>query len=141
MTEFAFVNEQSAHDSRSHAMREHWKQRKRSKSMHIQTTAASSSRKSPVLLRPLPVRSGTSAAAGSSSKRPSFSTSPKKNPTSVEIAGIPAQALSAMNLALGSCRLDPFDKFPVKLTAQHHKLLLHCKYPKKLHLQLFVQLC
>lgn len=46
---------------------------------------------------------------------------------SAHLEGIPAQALSGMNLALGSCRLDPFDKFPVKLTTQHHKLLLHCK--------------
>ncbi|KAJ3518215.1 hypothetical protein NM208_g14598 [Fusarium decemcellulare] len=39
--------------------------------------------------------------------------------------GIPGQAISGMNLALGSSRLDPFDRFPIKLTSQHHKLLHH----------------
>ncbi|KAI8713776.1 hypothetical protein NCS52_01223200 [Fusarium sp. LHS14.1] len=37
--------------------------------------------------------------------------------------GVPGQAMSGMNLALGSARLDPFDQFPVQLTTQHHKLL------------------
>ncbi|RMJ15815.1 hypothetical protein CDV36_004514 [Fusarium kuroshium] len=39
--------------------------------------------------------------------------------------GLPGQAMSGMNLALGSARLDPFDQFPVQLTTQHHRLLHH----------------
>ncbi|KAJ9138402.1 Tachykinin family protein [Pleurostoma richardsiae] len=39
--------------------------------------------------------------------------------------GIPAQVLAGVNRALACSRLDPFDMFPVKLTAQHHRLLHH----------------
>jgi len=42
--------------------------------------------------------------------------------------GIPTQILTGVNRALACSQLDPFDKFPVKLTAQHHKLLHHCMY-------------
>ncbi|CAK7226625.1 hypothetical protein SCUCBS95973_006265 [Sporothrix curviconia] len=41
------------------------------------------------------------------------------------LGGIPTQALTGMEHALGAGRLDPFDMFPVTLTAQHHKLLHH----------------
>ena len=44
------------------------------------------------------------------------------------LGGIPTQALTGMEHALGAGRLDPFDMFPVTLTAQHHKLLHHCAY-------------
>jgi len=43
--------------------------------------------------------------------------------------GIPAQVLAGVNRALACSRLDPFDMFPVKLTAQHHRLLHHCELP------------
>lgn len=41
------------------------------------------------------------------------------------LEGIPAQALSGMNIALGSGHLDPFDRFPIRLTSKHHRLLHH----------------
>ncbi|CAK7237835.1 catalase A [Sporothrix eucalyptigena] len=41
------------------------------------------------------------------------------------LGGIPMQALTGMEHALGGSRIDPFDIFPVTLTAQHHKLLHH----------------
>ncbi len=134
---FAFVNDQSPHDSRSHAMREHWKKRRKTKSTDLQSSSSSSS----AFSTPLPLlprvkqsnsisNSGTAHASGggSSSKRRSTSKSPKKATSSLNEPGIPAQAFSGLNLALGACRLDPFDQFPVKLTAQHHKLLLHCEH-------------
>lgn len=46
--------------------------------------------------------------------------------------GVPGHAMSRMNLALGSARLDPFDQFPIHLTSQHHRLLHHCEYCKTL---------
>ncbi|EFX01755.1 peroxisomal catalase [Grosmannia clavigera kw1407] len=39
--------------------------------------------------------------------------------------GIPTQLLTGLNHALAGCQLDPFDMFPVRLTAQHHRLLHH----------------
>lgn len=48
--------------------------------------------------------------------------------------GIRAQVLAGLNYALSSSRLDPFEVFPVLLTATHHKLIHHCtvllQYPK-----------
>jgi hypothetical protein len=41
--------------------------------------------------------------------------------------GIASQALTGMNHALATVSLDPFDTFPVNLTARHHELLHHCK--------------
>ncbi len=43
-----------------------------------------------------------------------------------ERRGVPGQALMGLNHALACSRLDPFDMFPITLTAQHHKLLHHC---------------
>ncbi|EGX89479.1 hypothetical protein CCM_07731 [Cordyceps militaris CM01] len=131
-TTFAFVNDQTPQDSRSHAMREYWKQRRRTKSVDAGSSSRSAAAAAgsqanmppvpPLTLRP--GRGGTaSASSGSgSSRRPTTSRSPKK--VAIE-PGISAQVLSGMNLALGNCRLDPFDQFPIKLTAQHHKLILH----------------
>ncbi|XWX00045.1 hypothetical protein V2A60_008061 [Cordyceps javanica] len=132
-TTFAFVNDQSPHDSRSHAMREHWKKRRQKKSADLPSSSSSSALSTPLPLQPR-VKQGSSISSGGGgggsspgggSKRRSTSKSPKKIESSWDEPGIPAQALSGLNLALGACRLDPFDQFPVKLTAQHHKLLLH----------------
>ncbi|KAK8150711.1 hypothetical protein G3M48_009601 [Beauveria asiatica] len=111
-TKFAFVNEQSRQDSRSHAMREYWKQRRRPKSVDVGSSSSQSSSSS-----------GTTTRA--SSRKSASSRFPKKAPEPRKEPGIPTQVLSGMNMALGNCRLDPFDQFPVKLTAQHHKLIMH----------------
>lgn len=153
---FAFVNDQNAHDSRSHAMREHWKKRRRTKSLDVQSLPRSSylSTSSPV--HPLlPASSsnsssnqstarasGSGGGSGSSSNNRKYgaSKSSKKVIGPSKELGFPAQALAGVNLALGSCRLDPFDQFPVKLTAQHHKLLLHCRpseFPSHLTVSFF----
>ncbi|KAK9369429.1 hypothetical protein V1509DRAFT_563093 [Lipomyces kononenkoae] len=42
-----------------------------------------------------------------------------------DMAGLPFQALTGMNYALAGARVDPFDMCPVKLTSQHQKLLHH----------------
>ncbi|KAM3511226.1 hypothetical protein MY11210_005095 [Beauveria gryllotalpidicola] len=131
-TKFAFVNEQSRQDSRSHAMREYWKQRRRAKSVDVGSSSSSSSTLANpgAALRPLTLRPGQSTSSSgtttrASSRKSASSRSPKKVPEPPKEPGIPTQVLSGMNMALGSCRLDPFDQFPVKLTAQHHKLIMH----------------
>ncbi|KAM0664467.1 hypothetical protein ACQRIT_001633 [Beauveria bassiana] len=132
-TKFAFVNEQSRQDSRSHAMREYWKQRRRPKSVDVGSSSSSSpSLANPgAALRPLTLRSGQSCSSSgttsrASSRKSASSRSPKRAPEPPkEPPGIPTQVLSGMNMVLGNCRLDPFDQFPVKLTAQHHKLMMH----------------
>lgn len=43
--------------------------------------------------------------------------------------GVPTQVLTGIDHALANSRLDPFEMFPVDLTAQHHKLLHHCAFP------------
>ncbi|KAM3458767.1 hypothetical protein NHJ6243_007296 [Beauveria neobassiana] len=132
-TKFAFVNEQSRQDSRSHAMREYWKQRRRPKSVDVgSSSSSSSSLANPgAALRPLTLRSGQTCSSSSgttsraSSRKSASSRSPKRAPEPPKEPGIPTQVLSGMNMVLGNCRLDPFDQFPVKLTAQHHKLMMH----------------
>lgn len=44
----------------------------------------------------------------------------------VHAPGIPLQALAGLNCALSTSQADPFDVLPIKLTAQHQKLLHHC---------------
>lgn len=135
-TEFAFVTDQSPHDVRSHAMREHWKQRRRRKSLQHR---ASQQWSQPILAKsdsvaqvsaPTPAVSPTkttdSKACNGYIQNDVINHSHERRVSNI-LDGIPAQVLSGMNLALGSSRLDPFDKFPIKLTAQHHKLLHHCK--------------
>lgn len=120
--EFTFVTDQNQHSARSHAMREHWKQRR-------QRLSEEKKRKDERQPRPiLPSRqSGSSHSRATSHSQHSLGNYPNPTPAAAPtVDGIPAQALSGMNLALGCGRLDPFDRFPVKLTTQHHKLLHHC---------------
>ncbi|KAM3549793.1 hypothetical protein ARSEF4850_008664 [Beauveria asiatica] len=119
-TKFAFVNEQSRQDSRSHAMREYWKQRRSSSSL-----ANPGATLHHLTLRPGQSSSSSGTTTRASSRKSASSRSPKKAPEPPKEPGIPTQVLSGMNMALRNCRLDPFDQFPVKLTAQHHKLIMH----------------
>ncbi|KID72858.1 uncharacterized protein G6M90_00g004080 [Metarhizium brunneum] len=148
-TNFTFVTSQGQHGVRSHAMREYWKQRRRKLS---EKKANEAGHKPYLPIRPRKKNSGHVAGASpsrsqsqsqsrsrsqSSSASPGHSSPPsrtKRSPSgprskakqpSVALGSIQSQALSGMNRALGSSRLDPFDKFPVKLTAQHHRLLHH----------------
>lgn len=132
-TRFAFVADQNPRDLRSHAMREHWKHRRRQKSEQTRR----SQQYQPILAKTEPHQPKSAAApalSGTSSVEPCIDETSQNNinrshsrRVSDLIEGIPTQVLSGMNLALSNSRLDPFDRFPVKLTAQHHKLLYHCK--------------
>ncbi|KAF4436401.1 glucose-methanol-choline (gmc) oxidoreductase [Fusarium austroafricanum] len=134
-TEYAFVSQQQ-HGDRSHAMREHWKQRRHKKDLEKRHRVER-------LRRPLLPTPSTSTSTGEASDSVTSTDNSDKgtssaggawsNPTMLAtdmemenmMNGIPGQAISGMNLALGSSRLDPFDKFPIKLTSQHHMLLHH----------------
>ncbi|KAJ3457006.1 hypothetical protein MRS44_014147 [Fusarium solani] len=130
--EYAFVAPHQ-HGARSHAMREHWRQRRHKKDL------AKRQREN----RPQHVLLPTPSTSEATDSQPSTETT-ETNPDSTVLAGggmfdpimfgndmdsmmngVPGQAMSGMNLALGSARLDPFDQFPVELTSQHHKLLHH----------------
>ncbi|KAM0553319.1 hypothetical protein ACHAPJ_007332 [Fusarium lateritium] len=132
--EYAFVTHHQ-HGARSHAMREHWKQRRRK----IDSEKKRREKRPQHALLPTP---STSTAAQSESSASTSEASSDRTASAggamFDIAtfnadmerrmnGVPGQAISGMNLALGSSRLDPFDRFPIKLTSQHHMLLHHCK--------------
>ncbi|PHH61803.1 hypothetical protein CDD81_7967 [Ophiocordyceps australis] len=123
--QYVFVSEQDQRSTRSHAMREHWKQRRRGLENRRQK------RRSPTVRRLMP--SGTSSGSSTPRATPASDRMRYINeeqelrlgtpPTALD--GIPLQLLSGMNHALSCSRLDPFDMFPVKLTPEHHKLLHH----------------
>lgn len=149
--DITFVTEENRDGVRSHAMREHWKRRR-----HILTSHGNKrSQRTPRQILPNPggiYSEGTPSAPNSissatvssqpsdgstdslpaiASDMPTYPNTLPDEDRSAIIDGIPSQALSGMNLALSCSRLDPFDKFPIKLTVQHHKLLHHCKPSKK----------
>lgn len=153
-TEFTFVLEQNQSGIRSHAMREYWKRRhERSRSRE---TASSIPYRPRPLLPNLQTHSQSSSSATSSSSSQPNASAPQQHygqsvfgaanyagqeepmasiledTTAPAIAGIPAQVLTGVDHALACSRLDPFDMFPVTLTAEHHKLLHHCKCIKLL---------
>ncbi|KAJ6789464.1 hypothetical protein PWT90_00265 [Aphanocladium album] len=150
--EFVFVSEQDQGSVRSHAMREHWKQRHHSRELKRRKSLSNSQR----TLRPIPRRRGSESITASHCRSASSSSgSPTKPSTPLAIAtstkhgqvsvsgilggfctalhsgsmlndvGIPAQLLGGVNRALACSQLDPFDCFPVRLTSEHHKLLHH----------------
>ncbi|OAA57506.1 peroxisomal catalase [Niveomyces insectorum RCEF 264] len=157
--EFAFVDGQSPVGTRSHAMREYWKKKKRRKTAqhardeampHPSSASMSSSPRthysSSHLSSPTRLRAGHGNMPASfpqqqqrrrhhqhqpqqwPSRPPPDAAAwgrPESRPLITPDMGIPAQALTGVNHALAGCRLDPFDMFPVKLTAEHHKLLHH----------------
>ncbi|KAI1430182.1 tachykinin family protein [Xylaria sp. FL1777] len=143
---YTFVTEDNSREGRSHVIRAHWRQRRQR--MEMQRREREEQEQRP--LRPiLPGLGSSSDDAGTSQVPPtsephlhahetveeevaeSPDESPRDSPvppSGIPLAvleGIPAQALSKMNLALGSSRLDPFDRFPVRLTSKHHRLLHH----------------
>ncbi|KAI0815961.1 tachykinin family protein [Xylaria sp. FL0064] len=144
---YTFVTEDNRGEGRSHAIRAHWRQRRQR--MEMQRREREEQEQRP-LRAILPGPGSTSDDAGPS-QIPSTSgpqvqhsretleedvvdspggspRDPPVPPSGISpelLEGIPAQALSRMNLALGSSRLDPFDRFPVKLTSKHHRLLHH----------------
>ncbi|KAJ3497514.1 hypothetical protein NLG97_g1844 [Lecanicillium saksenae] len=150
--EFVFVSEQDQGSVRSHAMREHWKQRHHSRELKRRKSLSHAPRP----LRPISGRRGSESTTASCRRSMSSSFgSPTKPSTPPGIAasikhgqvsgsgilggigtsfhsgailssvGIPAQLLEGVNRALACSQLDPFDCFPVRLTSEHHKLLHH----------------
>ncbi|RYC62750.1 hypothetical protein CHU98_g3477 [Xylaria longipes] len=143
---YTFVTEDNSRESRSHAIRAHWRQRRQR--MEIQRREREEQEQRP--LRTILPDAGASSndseapqiplvletllylpanpdddAADSPDEDPRDSPAlPGEIPSHI-LEGIPAQALSGMNLALGSSRLDPFDRFPVRLASKHHRLLHH----------------
>lgn len=141
---YAFVTGDNSREGRSHAIRAHWRQRRQRLELQRRQREEQGQR---------PLRAILSAPSNPSSndEGPRISLSPEallpfqqgfgggavdenvrdspmvmNEPPAQILDGIPAQVLSGMNLALGSSRLDPFDRFPVQLTSQHHKLFHHC---------------
>ncbi|KAI0543024.1 tachykinin family protein [Xylaria digitata] len=140
---YTFVTEDNAREGRSHAIRAHWRQRRQRMEMQRREREEQEQRPPRAILPGI----GSSSDDAGTSQRPQLpesqphsretfdeeaADSPGENPIdpSSEIPsgileGIPEQALSKMNIALGSSRLDPFDRFPVQLTPKHHRLLHH----------------
>ena len=140
--EFAFVSDSNQDGTRSHAMREHWKQRRKRLSMMKQRDEEalarprkllpSSSENSAIEQSSASISRKHSSAVTSHSSGSDLGLSPGHQPRPPSpLGGIPSQALGGMNMALGCGRLDPFDAFPVKLSPQHHQLLHHCKFDIK----------
>ncbi|KAL1989037.1 hypothetical protein VTN96DRAFT_5800 [Rasamsonia emersonii] len=154
---FTFVTQQDDSRARSHAMRESWRKRKQQKLLQqSQSRSLPSSRRlvpkpaaaaateqqedvsrthtvsdpstvsttaddhQSQALTPMQWSADESATAshGDSSHPDEHRQQP---------LGVAAQALTGMNHALAAVSLDPFDTFPVRLTARHHELLHHCK--------------
>ncbi|KAF7585567.1 hypothetical protein BBP40_010649 [Aspergillus hancockii] len=137
---FAFVTEGTLAEARSHAMREHWRQRQRRKQKSEDRRTQRKilpHRSSGEESKPKPDRVPGSVVEyhniedvyllhqhGTTHIKTSTSGHGNEGVTS-EVQGVPTQALAGLNHALASSRLDPFDMFPVELTSQHHKLLHH----------------
>ena len=150
--EFVFVSEQDQSSVRSHAMREHWKQRhhsrelKRRKSLsqvhrplrpntgHKSSGSISATSRTSHSSSASPTKPSTPPTAGAASKGAQNSASgilgglfsALGSGVMLNGGGIPAQLLEGVNRALACSQLDPFDAFPVRLTSEHHKLLHHC---------------
>ncbi|KAJ6440139.1 tachykinin family protein [Purpureocillium lavendulum] len=160
--QYVFVSGQDPRSMRSHAMREHWKQRRLSLETNKRKSAAlthrqllpkhrtrkrpTSSSSSTSTIKEPPTTTMTSSdsdavppaealtttvkheAPGTALERSAGSSSRSSARGLSEDAfvdGIPTQIYAAMDRALTGARFDPFDTFPVRLTAQHHKLLHH----------------
>ncbi|KAB8238030.1 uncharacterized protein BDW43DRAFT_262897 [Aspergillus alliaceus] len=138
---FAFVTEGTLAEARSHAMREHWRQRQRRKQKFEDRR---SQRKILPQTSASPRDSKTKSDSASESVVEYHNTEDvyllhQRSSTRIktrqanygngnitgEGLGVPTQALTGLNHALASSRLDPFEMFPVQLTSKQHKLLHH----------------
>ncbi|KAF5554082.1 tachykinin family [Fusarium napiforme] len=127
--EFAFVqHESNKRELRSHAMREHWKNRRQTMNEEKQKRQ----KRTQHTLLPTPTTQSTLSDENSESSSSVLNTNASSetalvpnNERQSELEGIPTQILSGVNLALGSSRLDPFEQLPMKLSVTHHKLLHH----------------
>ncbi|KAF5716024.1 hypothetical protein FGLOB1_2801 [Fusarium globosum] len=126
---FAFVeHESNKRELRSHAMREHWKNRRQTMNEEKQKRQ----KRTQHTLLPTPTTQSTMSDENSESSSSVLNTNASSDAALVpkselqsDLEGIPHQILSGVNLALGSSRLDPFEQLPMKLSVTHHKLLHH----------------
>ncbi|KAJ8131730.1 hypothetical protein O1611_g1896 [Lasiodiplodia mahajangana] len=143
---YIFVTGDNTRDGRSHAIRAHWRQR-RQRTERQRREREEQEQRPPRTIMPGPGgplnEGGPSRiqslpgpqphihevsdedVADSPDDSPGGSPAPAGDIPAAILEGIPGQALSGMNLALGSSRLDPFDRFPVRFTSKHHRLLHH----------------
>lgn len=140
-TQFTFVCENTQSTARSHAMREHWRERKERQRVH------KSIRVTPVLLPKATRTTDTTNKAHKIDGRVDLTqlARPHKPDTDTghddvqcvvahhdnvqndsPLNAIASELLAGINQVLSPSRLDPFDTFPVRLTSDHHKLLYHC---------------
>ncbi|KAJ5620224.1 hypothetical protein N7510_004208 [Penicillium lagena] len=119
--QFAFVNANSQSESRSHAMREHWKQRNRRK----QETKSHHRRASRKLL-PRSERNGDASHRqdNTTDSSPGWLKDQSGDNREKDL-NVAAQLLCGVTRALSTSRPDPFQTCPVRLTSQHQKLLHH----------------
>lgn len=128
---FAFVeHESNKRELRSHAMREHWKNRRQTMNEEKQKRQ----KRTQHTLLPTPTTQSTMSDENSESSSSVLNTNASSDAALVpkselqsDLEGVPHQILSGVNLALGSSRLDPFEQLPMKLSVTHHKLLHHCE--------------
>lgn len=136
---FAFVTETGQSNARSHAMREHWRERhRRNNSTKARRTqpnilpnisSATDQGKSlnEKLTQKRSSRSPGSQGSGRQCSESSSSGTDQELYDRIELLGVSSQLLCGLGRALSTSALDPFQTFPVKLTSQHHKLLHHCE--------------
>lgn len=133
-TRFQFVLGRSQPGIRSHAMRQFWRRRQRTNE-----DLSHPIRNNPSTLRTLLPKSNQ---ARSQKELEDFQQQLSAQQGDQDVAetgdldtetkekiGIPAQVLSGIELAFASVDWSPFKESPVTMTAEHHKLLYHCKSP------------
>ncbi|KAF5989662.1 hypothetical protein FBULB1_665 [Fusarium bulbicola] len=127
--EFAFVeHESNKKELRSHAMREHWKNRRQTMNEEKQKRQ----KRTQHTLLPTPTTQSTMSDENSESSSSALNSNASSvtalipnNERQPDLEGIPSQILSGVNLVFGSSRLDPFEQLPMELSVTHHKLLHH----------------
>ncbi|KAF5602021.1 tachykinin family [Fusarium pseudocircinatum] len=127
--EFAFVeHESNKRELRSHAMREHWKNRRQTMNEEKQKRQ----KRTQHTLLPTPTTQSTMSDENSESSSSVLNSNASSvtalipnNERQPDLEGIPSQILSGVNLVFGSSRLDPFEQLPMELSVTHHKLLHH----------------
>lgn len=136
-TQFEFVLEKDQPGIRSHAMRQFWRQKQAIAKEDPSDVTSAGRRLYPRTLMPNDGIQTYSQFEGLKEFRQQMSAlQPKDHGAgsanagkgNAETGGIPAQILSGIRHALEFVNCDPFHTFPVTLTAQHRKLLYHCKY-------------
>ncbi|KAE8374842.1 hypothetical protein BDV26DRAFT_32105 [Aspergillus bertholletiae] len=136
-TQFEFVLEKDQPGIRSHAMRQFWRQRQATAKEEPSDVSSTGRRLYPRTLRPNDGIQTYNQFEGLKEFRQQMSALQPKdhgaqsgNPgkSNAETCGIPAQIVSGIRHALEFVNPDPFHTFPVTVTAQHRKLLYHCKY-------------